>query len=92
MPWRLQGEPSASHGWGRACSTVNRLFPGVDAEGLDQAALGVKVGGLGLRRARDTALPAALASKIAAEPKVRHMGQCMARAGLLRDGQLESQF
>jgi hypothetical protein len=49
--------------------TLGRLVPGCDNEGQTQASLSVKVGGLGLRRARDTALPAVVASRAMAWPK-----------------------
>jgi hypothetical protein len=72
--------------------TLGRLFPGSDEDALRQAALGVKAGGLGVRRATDVALPASVASKIMATPKVKQLGEDLARTGLLRPGQLEEQF
>ena len=49
-------------GW----STLERLFPGVTSEGLEQASLSAKESGLGWRRALDVARPANLGGLIAA--------------------------
>eukprot|EP00973_Karenia_brevis_P041455 5735971-Karenia_brevis.AAC.1 len=68
--------------------TLNRLVPGCDDEAKTQASLSLKVGGLGLRRARDTALPAVLASRAMACPKIQQLDSALAKAGLLRTGQL----
>jgi hypothetical protein len=68
----------------------DRLFPGLTAESHEQASLSAVFGGLGWRRASDTALPANLGGLIMAGPRVRSMAQAMARAGLLFAGQVES--
>ena len=72
--------------------TLERLFPGLDRDSLAQASLGLRAGGLGYRCAREAALPAALASQISAEPKVKSMAASFVRAGLLREGQLDGEL
>jgi hypothetical protein len=72
--------------------TLTRLFPGLNDDGLRQASLGAKAGGLGFRRAYDVALPAAIASKLMAGPKVRQLGEDLARAGLMGPEQLITKF
>ena len=66
---------------------IRRLAPGVDEDSLEQASLAEKVGGLGMRGASVTALPATIASKIMAAPKVAIMDRAFATAGLM-EGQL----
>jgi hypothetical protein len=61
--------------------TADRLFPGLTDEFHKQAALSVRLGGLGWRRATEVALPAALAALVAAAPKVRSMAAAE-KAGL----------
>jgi hypothetical protein len=68
--------------------TFDRLAPGCDDEAREQATIGVDVGGLGMRKARNTAFPAVVASRVMAWPKVRQLGADLARAGLLGEGQL----
>ena len=51
-------------------ATLARLFPGISLEGIEQASLCNATGGLGVRKACDTVLAAALASLILARPKV----------------------
>ncbi|CAK0851600.1 unnamed protein product, partial [Prorocentrum cordatum] len=68
--------------------TLDRLVPGCDAESRAQASLSLRVGGLGMRRARDVALPAVVASRAMAREKVQQLDAELAKAGLLRAGQL----
>ena len=72
--------------------TLHRLFGGMDDLSDEQAKLGVNAGGLGIRAARDVALPAVLASKIMAEPKVEFMLQQLRIAGLITDDRLLTRF
>ena len=72
--------------------TLHRLFGGMDDLSDEQAKLGVNAGGLGIRAARDVALPAVLASKIMAEPKVEFMLQQLRIAGLITDDRLLTHF
>ena len=65
--------------------TLERLVPGCDAEARAQSSLSVKVGGFGMRRARDTRLPAVVASRTMAWPKLRQLGDELAKAGLLEE-------
>eukprot|EP00973_Karenia_brevis_P056088 7800565-Karenia_brevis.AAC.1 len=51
-------------------ATLSRIAAGMMQAGRQQAALGVKVGGLGLRRIQDIAVAASLAFKVMARPKV----------------------
>ena len=69
---------------------MDRLFPGHTEEGHAQAALGAAVGGLGWRRATDSARPANLAALLMAAPAVGSMAEAATRAGLLRSGTLEA--
>ena len=71
---------------------MDRIFPGISPEGRRQASLGVKVGGLGWRKAADTAVPAHLGALCASAPKVRGMATAMASAGLIRSGLLEGRL
>ena len=52
-------------------------------EALSQACLGVKQGGLGARRAQDTALPAFVASRLQSRPLARKLSQTLDDVGLL---------
>ena len=72
--------------------TLHRLFRGMDDLSDDQARLDVNAGGLGIRAAKDVALPAALASKIMAEPKVEFMLRQLRTAGLIKDSRLLERF
>ena len=71
---------------------LTKHFPGQDDASLRQTALGASVGVLGYRRARDTALPAAVASRLMARPKIQQMDVEMAKAGLMLEGCLLSHF
>lgn len=68
--------------------TLDRLVPGCDAESKVQASLSLRVGGLGMRRTKDVALPAAIASRAIAWPKIKQLDDAFAKAGLLKPGQL----
>ena len=61
-------------------------------EAWAQAALGVKEGGFGFRRASDAALAASVGSMTEARPKVRSMCASMTAAGLSPPGVLEAVF
>ena len=73
-------------------ATLERLFPGMDAEAHSQAALATKDGGLGLRKAGQVALSAVLASKAMAEPKVELLVKQLAKAGLIEDCSMLDSF
>eukprot|EP00973_Karenia_brevis_P019551 2682380-Karenia_brevis.AAC.1 len=73
-------------------STLERLFPGMREESFAQAALCTSAGGLGARLAKNTALPAALASRAMARPKVAMIGQALQKAGLMPGQNLIDQF
>ena len=68
--------------------TLARLVPGLNETGRNQARLGVQWGGTGDRSALDVALPAVVASRVMARPKVEQLDNDLAWAGLLRSGQL----
>ena len=67
-------------------NTLERLFPGLDADALAQAKFWVRAGGFGFRPAAQTTLAAAIASKLAAEPKVCDIVARLVRVGIMRDG------
>ena len=73
-----------------AAAEMDRLFPGLTPEGRAQAALGTPFGGLGWRRATDTARPANLGALVAVGPQVRSIAAAASHAGLLSPGQLEA--
>lgn len=73
-------------------TVMDRLFPGLGPESHEQASLGAALGGLGWRRATDTALPANLGALIMATPKVRTMAAAASHAGLLAPGQVEARI
>ena len=50
-------------------TALNRQASGITDFGRKQAALGVRVGGLGPRRLKDIATPVELAAKLTARPK-----------------------
>ena len=85
----LQGSEAISAFDRAAAEVKDRLFPGLTAESHDQASLAAAYGGLGWRRASDTALPANLGGLVMATPRVRSMAKAMVHAGLLREGQIE---
>ncbi|MFM7980769.1 MAG: hypothetical protein ACKPKO_15760, partial [Candidatus Fonsibacter sp.] len=58
-------------------STLTRIATGITDAGRQQAALGLHIGGLGLRRLKDIAAPAELAAKLTARPKIREICQAL---------------
>eukprot|EP00973_Karenia_brevis_P022932 3157984-Karenia_brevis.AAC.1 len=64
-------------------STLERIAPGLDEAGLSQAELCVSAGGLGWRHAKSIALPANVAGRVAARPKIKELAHAMDTAGLL---------
>ena len=56
--------------------------------GRQQAALGLDIGGLGLRHLKDVAVPAELAAKLTARPKVKEICTALTTAGFMPAGQL----
>lgn len=87
---RLKSTPEALHAFDAVAQTTQlRLFPGVTPEGFAQASLAPSLGGLGWRRACDTALPAHVGALVMAVPKVQSMIAEAARAGLVDSGALE---
>jgi len=71
---------------------MDRLFPGLTDDSHEQATLSAAVGGLGWRKASDTARPANLGALVMAAPKVKSMAGDAVRAGLLSEGQLEAKI
>ena len=51
-------------------TTLNRIAAGASDFGRKQAALGIRVGGIGLRRPKHLATPAELVAKLTARPKI----------------------
>ena len=71
--------------------TVDRLVPGLDRDGHEQASLAISVGGLGARQAKDTARAACVASRAVADAKVTSLDVALTKAGLIREGQLSNE-
>ena len=69
-------------------STIRRLVPGCSEDSIEQAALSLKVGGLGTRKAKDVALASCISSRAIARAKVCSVGEDLATAGLLQRGML----
>ena len=67
-----------------ARKTQDRLFPGISEDGYIQAGLGVQVGGLGWKRAEDTANGANAAAWLSAWPLVSEMIEQTKIAGLIQ--------
>ena len=84
------GATATFDGVGRA--SLERLFPGITAEGHVQATLSAKESGLGCRQASDVARPAHLGALLAACPRVKDMLKECIVAGLLPVDQLENQL
>ena len=63
----------------------NRIATGLGDFGRKQAALGIRAGGMGLRRLQHLAAPAELAAKITARPKVAELSQALTKVGLIDD-------
>jgi hypothetical protein len=93
--WRVHGDELARRGDtldafdSATQEAMNRLFPGLTAESHEQATLSAAVGGLGWRRASDTARVANLGALVSVGPRVRSMAAATAHAGLVPTGQLE---
>ena len=68
---------------------LDRLFPGIAAEGHEQATFAQTFGGLSWRRATDVARPAHLGSLVAVCPMVTDMCFQATKAGLLPAGVVE---
>ena len=68
--------------------TLTRIATGLTDTGRQQAALGLHIGGLGLRHIKDIAAPAELAAKLTARPKVTEICTALSTAGLTPPGQL----
>eukprot|EP00973_Karenia_brevis_P058068 8084212-Karenia_brevis.AAC.1 len=64
--------------------TLDRLAPGIDGAGQAQAELCVSAGGLGWRSAKNVALPATVAARTMARPKVEELATALECAGLLQ--------
>ena len=69
-------------------ATLNIIPTGmIDISG-QQASLGIRITGLGLRRLKDLATPAELAAKLPAHPKIAEMPAALTTVGLTPDNQL----
>ena len=77
---------------GVQAATVKRLFAGTTENGAEQSQLCAAIGGLGLRSAVDTALPANIASRILARPKITELSSDLFHAGLLDGNELLEHF
>ncbi len=71
---------------------MDRLFAGLSDESHEQATLGASLGGLGWRRASDTALAANLGALVTAAPKIKNMAAAAVHAGLLAPGRVEAKL
>ena len=69
-------------------AALNRIATGITDIGIQQASLGLNIGGLGLRRTRDTAIPAELAAKLTARPEVNEICAALTTAGLMPQNHL----
>ena len=68
--------------------TLTRIASGLTDTGRQQAALGLHIGGLGLRHIKDIAVPAELAAKLTPEPKIKEICGDLTTGGLMQYGQL----
>ena len=68
--------------------TLNRIAAGITDTGRHQVALGIHIGGLGLRRLHDIVVPAELAAKLTAHPQIAELSTALTTAGLASDDQL----
>ena len=68
--------------------TLTRIATGITDTGRQQAALGLHIGGLGLRHIKDIAVPAEPAAKLTARPKIKELRKDLTTAGLMTEGQL----
>ena len=71
---------------------LDRLFPGLTWEAVEQASLGTAVGGLGWKTAADTARPASVAGHTTAYPKVLEMIAQASKAGLVDGASLRQRL
>ena len=62
--------------------TLTCIAAGLTYTGRQQAALGLHIGGLGLRHIKDMAIPAELAAKLTAIPKGTEVCSALTTAGL----------
>ncbi|MFM7989999.1 MAG: hypothetical protein ACKPKO_62860, partial [Candidatus Fonsibacter sp.] len=69
-------------------TTLNRIATGINDNGRQQVALGLNAGGLGLRRMNDIAVPAELAAKLTARPKIKEICQALTTAGIMPESHL----
>ena len=67
---------------------LTRIATGLTDTGRQQAALGLHIGGLGLRHLKDISILAELAAKLTARPKVKEICTALSTAGLAPQGQL----
>ena len=63
--------------------TLTRIAAGIIDTGRQQAALGLHIGGLGLRHIQDIAAPAELAAKLTARPTNTEICKDLTTAGLM---------
>ena len=62
--------------------TLTRIATGLTDTGRQQAALGTRIGGLGLRHIKDIAIPADRAAKLTAKPNVTEVCEALSTARL----------
>ena len=63
-------------------TTLNRIATGMTEFSRQQAAMGVRAVGVGLRSLKDLAVPAELAAKLTAQPKIAKLSAALTTAGL----------
>ena len=63
--------------------TLTRIATGPTDSGRQQAASGTHIGGLGRRHIKDIAIPAELAAKLTAKPKVKEVCEALSTVGLM---------
>lgn len=68
------------------CCIDNILGGPIGLSSQQHANLGVTTGGMGFRRARDVALPAFIAARMAALPFIKHLGERLNEVGLMPIG------
>ena len=69
-------------------TTLNRIAAGITQFSRQQAAMGVRIGGLGLRHLKDLALPAELAAKLTARPHIAELSAALTTARLASGDQV----
>ena len=65
--------------------TLTRIATGLTDTGRQQSALGLHIGGLGLRHLKDVAMPAELAAKLTARPQVMEICTALTTVGLMSE-------